>query len=93
MVVLEAIVLWANYAVLVYFLLLNGFYLVLYTISFFEISDYTRRELYSGVPELFGSNYAPPVSLIVPAYNEEATITASVRSFLSLQYPLFEVVV
>ena len=93
MVVLEAIILWANYAVLVYFLLLNGFYLVLYTISFFEISDYTRRELYSGVPELFGSNYAPPVSLIVPAYNEEATITASVRSFLSLQYPLFEVVV
>jgi cellulose synthase/poly-beta-1,6-N-acetylglucosamine synthase-like glycosyltransferase len=33
------------------------------------------------------------VSLIVPAYNEEATIAASVRSFLALRYPLFEVVV
>ena len=89
----EGFVIGVNYAILGYFLLLNGFYLFLYTVSFFEITDYTRRELYAGVPELFASNYAPPVSLIVPAYNEEATIIASVRSFLALQYPLFEVVV
>ena len=90
---LEGFILGLNYAVLGYFLLLNGFYLLLYVISFVEISDYARREIYSGIPELFTSNYAPPVSIIVPAYNEEATIVASVRSFLALQYPLFEVVV
>ena len=90
---LEGFILGLNYAVLGYFLLLNGFYLLLYAISFVEISDYARREVFSGLPELFTSNYAPPVSIIVPAYNEEATIVASVRSFLALQYPLFEVVV
>ena len=29
----------------------------------------------------------------MPAYNEEATIAASVRSFLTLRYPMHEVVV
>jgi cellulose synthase/poly-beta-1,6-N-acetylglucosamine synthase-like glycosyltransferase len=90
---LETFIIGLNYAVLGYFLLLNGFYLLLYAISFVEISDYARREIYSGLPELFTSSYAPPVSIIVPAYNEEATIVASVRSFLALHYPLFEVVV
>jgi cellulose synthase/poly-beta-1,6-N-acetylglucosamine synthase-like glycosyltransferase len=90
---LESIVLGINYAVLGYFLLLNGFYLLLYAVSFVEISDYARREIYIGLPELLTSNYAPPVSIIVPAYGEEATIATSVRSFLALHYPLFEVVV
>ncbi len=39
------------------------------------------------------SPLAPGVSIIVPAYNEEATICACVESFLSLRYPRFEVVV
>ena len=82
-----------NYVFLGYFLLLNCVYVVLYVISFAEISDYARREVFSGLTELLTSNYAPPVSLIVPAYNEEATIVESVRSFLALHYPTHEVVV
>src|SRR5690606_36316896 len=34
-----------------------------------------------------------PVSFVVPAYNEEATIVGSVRSLLSMHYPEFELVV
>jgi cellulose synthase/poly-beta-1,6-N-acetylglucosamine synthase-like glycosyltransferase len=36
---------------------------------------------------------APPIALLVPAYNEAPTIEASLRSLLALQYPHFEVVV
>jgi len=34
-----------------------------------------------------------PVSFLVPAYNEEATIVGSVRSLLGMHYPEFELVV
>lgn len=38
-------------------------------------------------------NYYFPVSLLVPAYNEEVTILENVRSLLNLEYRLYEVVV
>lgn len=41
---------------------------------------------------LYG-DVAPPISLIVPAFNEEKTIVDSVRSLLSLEYSSFEVIV
>jgi cellulose synthase/poly-beta-1,6-N-acetylglucosamine synthase-like glycosyltransferase len=34
-----------------------------------------------------------PISVLVPAYNEEKTIVENVRSLLTLNYPLFEVIV
>lgn len=36
---------------------------------------------------------APPIALIAPAFNEEATAAESVRSLLALHYPNFEIVV
>jgi cellulose synthase/poly-beta-1,6-N-acetylglucosamine synthase-like glycosyltransferase len=39
------------------------------------------------------SNLELPVSLIIPAYNEEATVAATVRSLLQLNYARFEIVV
>ena len=82
-----------NYFVLAYFLAINGVYLTLFAISFVEVADYARREVFSGLSDLFSSKYAPPVSVVVPAYNEEVTIAQSVNSLLALQYPLHEVVV
>lgn len=82
-----------NYFVVAYFLTINGVYLALFAISFAEVADYARREMFSGLSDLFTSNYAPPVSIVVPAYNEEPTIAESVRSLLTLHYPLHEVVV
>ena len=39
------------------------------------------------------SDVAPPISVLVPAYNEELTVVESVRSLLALEYPSFEVIV
>ena len=39
------------------------------------------------------SPLAPPISILVPAYNEEAGIVDSVRSLLALDYPATELVV
>lgn len=38
-------------------------------------------------------NYYVPVSIIVPAYNEEVTVVDTVRSLLSLEYTLYEIIV
>lgn len=39
------------------------------------------------------AGYAPPVSVLVPAFNEEKTIGASLASVLASDYPSFEVIV
>ncbi len=39
------------------------------------------------------SDLAPPISLLVPAFNEEQTIVESVQALLGLQYTNFEIIV
>jgi cellulose synthase/poly-beta-1,6-N-acetylglucosamine synthase-like glycosyltransferase len=42
---------------------------------------------------LLSSKVTPTISILAPAYNEEATIEASLRALLALQYPRLEVIV
>ena len=39
------------------------------------------------------SEFEYPISLLVPAYNEEATIVTSIKSMLQLKYSAIEIVV
>ena len=82
----------ADELVLVYFLALNAFYALLLALSVPEI--WTHRQLASDehLRRLLGSGALPPLTLLVPAYNEEASIVPSVLSFLTLEYPRHEVV-
>ncbi|WP_231566351.1 glycosyltransferase family 2 protein [Litchfieldella xinjiangensis] len=83
---------WAQVGFIGYFLLLNGGYLALNLLSMVSLRRYMRQraELGEEAPYL---GIEPPVSLLVPAYNEEATIRTSIRSLLQLQYPDYEVVI
>ena len=78
--------------VLLYFILLNLSYLTLNLISIFALRRRAQETLLDDLPQIY-SGLEPPISILVPAYNEEATIAASVRSMLQLQYAEFEVVV
>ena len=42
---------------------------------------------------LKASPFTPPITLLVPAHNEESSIVASVEALLSLDYPALEVIV
>lgn len=75
-----------------YFVLLNGGYLLLNIFSMFSLRSYMRHRADFGEDAPY-MGMEPPISLLVPAYNEEATIRTSIRSLLQLQYPDFEVVV
>jgi len=58
--------------------------------------QYLRRMLRQGGKQTLEyqlrHNFVIPISILVPAYNEEATIVTSLHSFLSLHYPDFEIV-
>ena len=70
---------------------INLGYLALNVVSFVVLGRYMRRHPAEDYQP--GSDFEPPVSLLVPAYNEAATVVASVRSLLQLRYPQFEIIV
>jgi cellulose synthase/poly-beta-1,6-N-acetylglucosamine synthase-like glycosyltransferase len=78
--------------VLAYFFLLNGGYLTLNLLSLRSLHRKGQEAMLDDLPRAY-SGLEPPVSILVPAYNEEATIAASVRSMLQLTYAEYEVVV
>jgi cellulose synthase/poly-beta-1,6-N-acetylglucosamine synthase-like glycosyltransferase len=61
-------------------------------VSLLEMPRHVEARLLELLPRAY-SPYEMPVSIVVPAYNEEATIAASVRSMLQLDYPEFEIIV
>lgn len=79
--------------ILAYFLLINTFYVLFNLLSLAGILRYRRMVTFVRFGEIFRMPIVRPVSVIVPAFNEETGIIESVRSLLSLRYPVFEVVV
>lgn len=83
----------ADVAILVYFVMINTSYLVLIALATVEFVHHTRRAPLSGFEETYRSPLTQPVSVLVPAYNEEAGIVEAVRAMLALRYPVFEILV
>jgi cellulose synthase/poly-beta-1,6-N-acetylglucosamine synthase-like glycosyltransferase len=82
----------AQWFFLFYFVALNLGYILLNLVAHIASRDYSARRWAVALHRAF-SGVEPPVSVLVPAYNEEATIATSVRSILQLEYPEYEVVV
>jgi len=84
---------WSEHAVFWYMLLLNTSYAALLLFAVIELSEqwHLAGDKQTGLE--LGSHALPPISVLVPAYNEEATIASSVVSFLTLEYPRHDVIV
>ena len=83
-----------NYVSLAYFLSLNTAYLILTVIAFRSLRHYISGLKTVDFEELIRTTGgAPPITLLVPAYNEEATCVASIRALLLLKYPNYEIFV
>ena len=93
MSVLHSIVGTTDVVILVYFLVLNSFYAMLLILSIPEIWEQTRLAEDEDFQRLMQSDALPPITILVPAYNESATIEASVTAILTLEYRNYEVVV
>ncbi|NLK45030.1 MAG: glycosyltransferase family 2 protein [Tissierellia bacterium] len=77
------------------------FYMFLYAILFFlttilsslNLDDFFVRKRHLSYSILKNEANYIPVSILVPAYNEEVTIIDTINSLLNLDYPEYEIVV
>ncbi len=82
-----------NQYVIYYFLTLNTVYLLLFLVSLAEVVHFVRRTFFSDYQQMLKSEMTLPISVLVPARNEERGIVDTVRSLLQLNYGEFEIVV
>ena len=76
-----------------YFLILTGYYFFLAIVGFIEGRRKRWESEEEDYPLAYLSTMAIPVSIILPARNEEEWIRDSLLSILALNYPKFEVIV
>ncbi len=77
---------------LAYFFLINFAYLVLNFISGYKIVRHMREYRAHYLPDGL-RDYQPPVSIVLPAYNEAISVVSTIRSLLKTEYPEYEIVV
>lgn len=75
-----------------YFLVCNLFYVFTALVAVARLPGFVKLRAVDRVPRTY-SELDPPVSVVVPAYNEAELIAGSVRSLLALEYSTYEVIV
>ena len=91
--VLKTIALVGQPLFLGYFILYNTYTLSLIGLSFGRVRRRVAGHFVEDLDLIDGSDYTKPLTMIVPAYNEEVTIVDSVTHLVHTDYPRFEVVV
>jgi cellulose synthase/poly-beta-1,6-N-acetylglucosamine synthase-like glycosyltransferase len=76
-----------------YFVAVNTIYLLQMLVAWRAVRRRLRTIALEDFRDMRESGLAPPISIVVPAYNEGRTILESVHSLLALRYPKLEVVV
>lgn len=76
-----------------YYVVVNAYYLCIHVFALLELRDDVSEARWDPPFRRFSSPFYPGIALVVPAYNEAATIVESVQSMLSLNYPETEIVV
>lgn len=82
-----------NVVALGYFILLNVAYAALTVQAFVSLRRYARKLRTIEPQDISIARGAPPITLIAPAYNEEATCVEATRALLTLKYPEYEIIV
>jgi len=82
-----------GWAVLLYFVIVNGFYLILLLSASWELREHGFEVAGESRHRVLSSRVAPRITMLVPAYNEAATIVESVQALMTLAYLDLEVIV
>lgn len=91
--IVRAALVYLDVAILAYFLIVNTFYAALFVSATIEMWVHVRQVRGESRWRVLGSDVAPSVSILSPAYNEAPTVAASVGALLGLRYANLEVIV
>jgi len=84
---------WSFVVCFVYFVLLNTYHAIFLFFSWIEHKLIVSRSKTEDLEPVTTSNFTIPVSIVIPAYNEEKLVIDTVYSALQSEYPQFEVIV
>lgn len=87
---IQIFLLCVEYFFIIYMIGYSSFLFLSVTVGSSELYAAKRR---NRLKNELGNDYYIPVSILVPAHNESVTIEATVRSLLSLEYNLYEIIV
>lgn len=90
---LENIIYWLNIFFMIYMFIYAVFFFFSTFLSIIELEKFFKRRKFMNNMTLSNSENYLPISILVPAYNEEITIIQSIESLLHLNYPEYEVVI
>src|SRR6056297_817919 len=82
-----------SFIVIMYMVIVAVTYIALFLIAGPRIRKERKLNRNEYIEEIAMNKDTFPVSVLVPAYNEEVGVASTVRSMLGLNYPQFEVVV
>lgn len=83
----------SNHTLFWYYLASNLGYLVMLVIALKTSALHQRRLESHRLSWFTEAPMTPPITIIVPAHNEEASIRVNVRNLLALDYPALEIIV
>ncbi len=81
---------WVGYFFVAYLIGYSTFLFISVLVGALKLYKHHRQEQFKSI---LPSDYYLPVSIIVPAYNEEITVVDTVRSLLALEYRAYEIIV
>lgn len=81
---------WVGYFFIAYLIGYSTFLFLSVVVGSLELYKHRRQEMFKSI---LPSDYYLPISIIVPAYNEEVTVADTVRSLLTLEYRAYEIIV
>jgi cellulose synthase/poly-beta-1,6-N-acetylglucosamine synthase-like glycosyltransferase len=87
------IIRWFGYGAFGYFTVMQFYLIILALISGNELRKNFHIGRFGRITEMLSSKTTPPISIVIPAYNEAVGIVDSVRSMSIVSYPRFEIVI
>lgn len=82
-----------NYFCMAFTVLLSVIYILQMIMSFIKVRKDSKSLLSNDYERYMYSDNLLPISLLIPAYNEEENVVQNIKSLLKMDYPNFEIIV